>query len=385
MTGTSNSTVSFRAPSEAEWRQLIWDGNGDDGTAQNRADLKNMLLASLQMQHLTVLSGLGCSLSAGGPSMGDLWKHAVGQEPSTAAIQIADTVKYNLEEKNIEKLLSQIEAFLQVFDDPNVDAFLNASKKVILEDCSGFPTVETLGDHKTFLHRLSRRRTRDQRLRVFTTNYDLSFEKAAGEIGSVALDGFSFAVPRHYDPRFFGYDIVRRPRSGDDLSNFLEGVFLLYKLHGSVNWARTAEGAIIEKETPEPAEACLIYPASGKYQQSYTQPHLEAMAQFLVAIREPNTCVVVVGFGFNDDHLAEPLLAAAGTNPHLRLIIVDLFAQANTTGGNKYWTRFSELARHGEDVWFISSSFADFAQLIPDLKALTPADTLMKAIQGATR
>ena len=58
------------------------------------------------------------------------------------------------------------------------------------------------------------------------------------------LDGFSFTAPRRYDPRFFGYDIIRRPRSGDDLGHFLEGVFLLYKLHGSVNWARNADKTI---------------------------------------------------------------------------------------------------------------------------------------------
>jgi hypothetical protein len=199
------------------------------------------------------------------------------------------------------------------------------------------------------------------------------------------LDGFSFATPRYYDPRFFSYDIVRRPRNGDDLGSYLEGVFLLYKLHGSVNWARDDGRTIFEKTAPEPEEACLIYPARGKYQQSFTQPHLESMAQYLAAVREPNTCVLVVGFGFNDDHLAEPLLAAAKSNPHLRLVIVDPDAEAKTASGNGYWTQFSELGVQGEDMWFIAAGFESFAQMIPDLKSLTPADTLMKAIRGVTR
>ena len=256
---------------------------------------------------------------------------------------------------------------------------------MILDKCSGFLPTDKLEAHKTFLHRLSRRRVRDQRLKVFTTNYDLCFERAASELGGVAMDGFSFTTPRYYDPRFFSYDIVRRPRSGDDLGNYLEGVFLLYKLHGSVNWARAEGGAIFEKEHPEPEEACLIYPARGKYQQSFTQPHLECMAQYLAAVREPNTCALVVGFGFNDEHLAEPLLAAARSNPHLRLIIVAPHSQANTANGNEYWKQFAELGGHGEDVWFIETGFEDFAQMIPDLKSLTPADTLMKAVQRVTR
>jgi len=152
-----------------------------------------------------------------------------------------------------------------------------------------------------------------------------------------------------------------------------------------VNWARDDSGTIFEKEKPEPEEACLIYPARGKYQQSFTQPHLESMAQYLAAVREPNTCVLIVGFGFNDNHLAEPLLAAARSNPHLRLVIVDPKAEANAKNSNGYWKQFFELGNCGEDIWFITAGFEDFARMIPDLKSLPPADTLMKAIQEVTR
>jgi hypothetical protein len=382
---------AFRASGTTEWRGLSADGESDkerqDEVRKARDELKNMLLASLQMQHLVALAGLGCSLSAGGPSMQDLWNGAVGEKPTDEAKATAEKVHYKLTDANIEVLLSRVEAFLQLNEGDNAVDFLNSSKQVILKKCSAFLDPGKLDPHKTFLHRLSRRRARDQRLQVFTTNYDLCFERAAGELGGVALDGFSFTAPRRYDPRFFAYDIIRRPRSGDDLGNYLEGVFLLYKLHGSVNWARGEDGAIHEKNNPTPTEACLIYPATGKYQQSFVQPHLESMAQYLAAVREPNTCLLLVGFGFNDDHLAEPLLAAVQSNPHLRLIIVDPGAdeKIKDVSGNRFWRQFSELGGRGEDVWFIKASFEDFAQMIPDLKSLTPADTLMKAIKGVTR
>jgi len=380
---------AFRVPGAVDWRPLAEPVDGDDAQTKqirsNKEELNSALLASLQMQHLVVLTGSGSSLSAGGPSMQALWNGAVGEQPTTRAKETAARVHHDLKDQNIEAFLSRIEAFLYVEDDVEVTAFLNASKKVILEKCSEFLKAEKLDAHKTFLHRLSRRRVRDQRLKIFTTNYDLCFERAAGEVGGVTLDGFSFTAPRRYDPRYFSYDIIRRPRSGDDLGNYLEGVFLLYKLHGSVNWARTGDGAILEKAQPEPQETCLIYPAMGKYQQSFTQPHLESMAQYLGAVREPNTCVMVVGFGFNDDHLAEPLLAAARSNPYLRLIVVDPDSEAKTASGNPYWTQFAQLGVRGEDIWFIAAGFTDFAQMIPDLKSLTPADTLVKAIQGVRR
>lgn len=383
--------TAFRAPGHDDWRELSTASSSEEEDAKKagkaREDIKNMLLASLQMQHLVVLAGCGCSLSAGGPSMNDLWIGAVGKEPTKAAVRTAQRVHHDLTDTNIEKFLSQIEAYLQVNEVRTIKRYLNSCKQAILTKCSSFLRPENLGAHKTFLHRLSRRRVRDQRLKVFTTNYDLCFERAASELGGVALDGFSFTAPRRYDPRYFGYDIIRRPRGGDDLGQYLEGVFLLYKLHGSVNWARDNAGAISEKETPAPEETCLIYPASGKYRQSFGQPHLESMAQYLAAVREPNTCLLVVGFGFNDDHIAEPLLAAARSNPHLRVIIGDpkVDEKAKDATGNRYWPQFFELARRGEDVWFIKASFTDLAQMIPDLKSLTPAESLVKAVKGVAR
>lgn len=380
---------AFRTPGSDDWRELVAE-SADDKNQQEEArkakdELKNALLASLQMQHLVVLAGSGCSRSADGPSMQDLWNGAVGEEPTDGARETAEKVNHDLEDKNIEAFLSRVEAFLQVNQDVAVSTFLNSSKQVILERCSKFLDPGKLTDHETFLHRLSRRGGRAQRLKVFTTNYDLCFERAAAALGGVALDGFSFTAPRRYDPRFFSYDIIRRPRSGDDLGQYLEGVFLLYKLHGSVNWAKGEDGTICEKDKPTPAEACLIYPAQGKYQQSFVQPHLESMAQYLAAVREPNTCLLTVGFGFNDDHLAEPLLAAVQSNPHVRVIVVDPEAQKNEESANRHWKRLFDLSRRGEDVWFVNASFGEFAQMIPDLKSLPPADTLMKAIKGATR
>jgi len=387
--GQETIASAYRTPGSGDWRALApEDRNGENAQAEVRNakdELKNMLLSSLQLQHLVVLAGSGCSRSAGGPSMLDLWNGAVGEKPTAGARETAGKVNHDIEDKNIEAFLSRVEAFLQVNDDQVVSGFLKSSKQVILDRCSNFLGSATLNGHETFLHRLSRRRVRDQRLKVFTTNYDLCFERAAAALGGVALDGFSFTSPRRYDPRFFGYDIIRRPRSGDDLGQYLEGVFLLYKLHGSVNWAKGEEGTIRENDKPTPAEACLIYPARGKYQQSFVQPHLESMAQYLAAVREPNTCLLTVGFGFNDDHLTEPLLAAVQSNPHLRLIVVDPGAHTNEKAENGHWKRLFELSGRGEDVWFINASFGEFAQMVPDLKSLTLADTLMKAIKGVTR
>ncbi|UZG43719.1 SIR2 family protein [Caldimonas thermodepolymerans] len=378
--------ASFKPPRPSEWKSLQPEEDNEESekrARQNQDELHNVLLSSLQMQHLVVLAGSGCSVGAGGPRMSDLWNEIVGANPEDDVREVIDNVGYDIKQENIEALLSRIEASLALNEDKALSAFLHNSKQKILNKCSGFlANEEKLEAHKTFVHRLSRRRARDQRLKIFTTNYDLCFESAAGALGIVVIDGFSFSYPRRFDPRFFDQDIVRRPRNGSESATYLEGVFLLYKLHGSVNWANKGNGNVVQEASPEPHEACLIYPAAGKYQQSFRQPHLELMAQYMASVREPNTCIIVTGFGFNDDHLSEPLMSAVNSNPHLRLIVVDPSAKERLVDGNEHWRRLGKLNEQGEDVWLISADFNQFAQLIPDLRSLSPADALVKAIRG---
>lgn len=400
----------FFGPDFTEWKELNpVIPPGTDSTEEQRIvaaakaakeEVKNFLLSSLQMQHVVVLAGSGTSLGkiTGGPSMWNLWDYCVHSNPgdlfdkgkiSDLASKVMKEINYDIsaDKDNIEALLSRCEAYLQVKTSADVTTFITESKKMILKMCSEFidPANEKqLAAHRTFLHRLSRRRVRDSRLKLFTTNYDLCFETAAGKQGLVVLDGFSFTQPRQFDPRFFLYDIVRRPTTGDEVGTPLEGVFHIYKLHGSVNWSRKTENEIEVKTNPSPDSACLIYPAKGKYQQSYVQPHLELVSQYFSVLREPNTCLIVVGFGFNDDHLSEPILAAVRTNPHLRLIIVNPSAEDITsrpTEKNKYWEALFNLAKQGEDVWLINAYFGDFAEIIPDLKSLTPAQRLTRDIK----
>jgi SIR2-like domain len=393
------------------WKDLtaeIPEGAEADATAKliqeaktNRAVLKSFLLSSLQMQHVVVLAGSGTSMgAANGPSMATLWDFCVNSNPDSGKgvtrtwTDLAKTVMTAVgfdaatDHGNIEALLSRCEAHVQLKDDADVSLFLGESKQQILNKCSQFidsQKPEQLAAHCTFLRRLSRRRVRDSRLKLFTTNYDICFELAAGKQNLVAIDGFSFTQPREFDPRFFLYDIVRRPSSGDEAGTPLEGVFHIYKLHGSVNWARK-NGTIEVDANPGAAAACLIYPAKGKYQQSYVQPHLELIAQYFSALREPNTCLIVAGFGFNDDHLSEPILAAVRTNPHLRLIVVNQSAQDLTdgvrNGENQFLTRLFELAKQDGDICFLNADFGEFADLIPDLRSLTPAERLTRDIKA---
>jgi hypothetical protein len=279
---------------------------------------------------------------------------------------------------NIEELLSRCDALLQLRDEKKVQEFRKAAVQTILDTCRKEAPPEKLTAHKTFLHKLARRRARDSRFKLFTTNYDLCFENAAGELGLVPIDGFSYSYPRRFDPRYFEYDIVRRGEAAES-TTFVPGVFQYFKLHGSVSWATKGGYTTIQPDVGAD-DASIIYPARAKFQRSYEQPHLELMARYLSSLREPNSSLVVVGCGFNDDHLAKPIFAALETNPHFRMIVVDPSAEQLLSGSDPHWQHLNELAGRS-DLAILNVSFERFAELVPDLRALTPQQELARAVQ----
>jgi len=365
---------------------------------ENKSQFHDILLRSLQLPNLSFFAGSGTSLAeVGGPSMWDLWVHSMLLEPaaiqgepdfrvlSPVASDVCTKVKYQeFENPNIEYFLSQCDAYLSFHEDEEVSSFLNEVKGKILNMCQSFILNRgcDLTAYKMLLQKMARRRVRDPRLKVFTTNYDMTFETSASELGMMVVDGLSYTGKRKFDGKYFNYDVVTRDENEQE---FVEGVFQLYKIHGSVSWSRN-ENSIFEDNNPTPESACLIYPAKGKYQQAFLQPHLELLSRFLDSLRKKNCCLVISGFGFNDDHLSEPIYSAIKSNPSMKLIIADYKCASHIenngeNGSSKYWKLFQELSQNGYDIYFVNASFKDFSSLIPNLKALTAADQLAKMIK----
>jgi hypothetical protein len=394
---SENSLLLLNDPSENENRPL----NDDEKKrlTQTKQHLNDILFKSLQLPNLTFFAGSGTSLAeVNGPSMWDLWRKSMWVEPASEegqanfkkidaeAKKVMSLVRYTEEiNPNIEHFLSQCDAYLLFNENDVVQTFLIKVKKIILYECSSFIDLPSsdISAYESLLQKLARRRVRDPRLKVFTTNYDMCFETAASNLGMMVVDGFSYTRKRRFDGSYFNYDVVRRESESHE---FVEGVMHLYKLHGSVSWVRDA-GDIVESSSPSPEEAVLIYPAKGKYQQAFIQPHLELLSRFLEFLRKPNTCLIMAGFGFNDDHLSEPIISAIKSNPSLKLIVADYKAASHinnpSSETSRYWGDLAQLAYQGYDIHFVNSSFSDFVSLIPHLRALTPAEQLAKAVKQA--
>jgi len=201
----------------------------------------------------------------------------------------------------------------------DVQDFISKTESLIVAKCRFVTDTVGLPVHEAFFRRVARRPTRQPRLKLFTTNYDLCLETAASHARFVVVDGFSHTQPQEFDGTYFNYDFVRRERDRE-VPEYIPNVFHLYKMHGSVEWEKKGNQVV---KMPTAERPLLIYPRYGKFESSYEQPFLEMMSRFQVSLREPNTGLLVVGFGFNDRHVSQPLLSAIESNIGLKVIIVD--------------------------------------------------------------
>jgi len=299
--------------------------------------------------------------------MADLWKaaEAAGGERFAA---ILERVRYDsaANAMNVEALLSQCHMFSNFTKDQEVEAFVAQVESVLVKRCRFVQPESTLSAHEALLRKTARRPTQLPRMRLFTTNYDLCFEVAASRARFVAIDGFSHTSPQEFDGLNYSYDIVRRG-TGRDTPDYVSNVFHLYKLHGSVDWEHSGAGQVVR--SAEPSKPLLIYPRSSKFESSYDQPFLEMMSRFQLALREPNCALIVIGFGFGDRHIEQPILSALRSNVSMRAIVVDPIVKSAPRPAHVEMVR---LIDGGDSrVTLVAGNFEDFVQELPDLVAIT--------------
>lgn len=355
-TSPDSAEPSVRVPGEKQW-QPITDSEGRAWSV-----FESVGLASYRSENLVVLLGLGTSLglkgrSGNAPTMSDLFNRVKILDGYDSAAVLAPSA---VEAGDVEALLSACQMHVGLTDDEVTKRFLNAAEAVVLRACSFVDDTTDLGTHEAFLRKVGRRATRLARTKVFTTNYDLAIERAAYATRFTLLDGFGPTAGGLFDGGNFDLDVVRR--APDGTLQLAPNVVQLYKLHGSVDWDETTDGV---RRDPSPGNPVLIYPSSMKYQQSYRPPYLESMARFQMTLRQPETTVIVAGFGFNDAHVAGPLLSAVRSNVSLRLIVVDPVLRDTKNESLLTLTRLSDA--RDERILLVAGTFAEFTARLPDM------------------
>jgi hypothetical protein len=376
------------------------DAEGKVSERGSREDIDSALINALSASNFSTLTGAGASLCARNPdgqpqapTMTDLW-NAVAQ--TVGAVEFAAIcAKFpnaNIND-NIEKLLSLCKVYLELNEtaaqnDENVEAvrtFVSQAEGCILKRVDFISDHTALPAHEAYVRKIGRRGFRKARAKLFTTNYDLSLEEAARRLRFTIIDGFSHSLDQVYDRQHFELDIVRRDATKEG-PDYIPNVFQLYKLHGSTDW-RKIGSEVVRSRDNDRGKPVLIYPRSSKYQEAFEPPYLDMMGAFQAALREPDTALIVAGFGFNDDHLSRPVFSALESNLSLRLVICDpSFIQsendlrgvapappaqsipAGAGHANPFISKIMALATAGDPrIHLINGRFDDLADALPDL------------------
>jgi len=153
-------------------------------------------------------------------------------------------------------------------------------------------------------------------IELFTVNYDLLLETALENLGVPYFDGFIGTLRA----RFHTELVEGKPGSDRE---WMPAFFVrLWKLHGSVNWARQADQQIVRLGQPVPeGDAAAIYPSDTKYEESRRVPFVVLQDRLRRALHEPETLVLIAGYSFGDKHLNELLFDAASKRERSEFVV----------------------------------------------------------------
>jgi len=293
------------------------------------------------------------------------------------------------DDPNLEFLLSRAKTaseFLPDADSKLEALLLEEAEKVIRSAVNFIVPGTDLSVHEVFLRRIARRTARRSRIKLFTTNYDLCFETAARRAGFIVVDGFAFGADAIFQSDQFSFDVVRRVE-GEERSDYIENLFHLYKLHGSVDWEMDElTGRIVKR--PNSEKPILIYPRSTKYEMAFSQPYVEMMGNFQASLRNSNTTLLVLGFGFNDKHIVEPIISAARSNLSFNVIVVDPGIVAKSSREhelhNEYVSTLLNFIDNGDGrLALVEAKFEEIVPFIPDLMAETDLERHLGRVRNS--
>lgn len=384
----NNSKVAYD-DSDSDDIKVFIDGKEHDfkESTDNRIDYaiatkRNKYSQTLnnQFENLLLLTGAGSSIGWGvdgklGKSMAELWDDAENLLTIEVFAKLLAKIGYNetWEDgsiiKNLEKVLSMATPAIPYVPKEEIDIedCVTRIKDFIKTACQ--LSLPENSPHTLLLNKITKRKVTLPRFKLFTLNYDLMFEQAACESNFVIIDGFSFSQPRVFSGRNYDFDIVSRNQSRvKEEDNFIQKVFHLYKLHGSVNWEKE-ENRVVQKESPE--NPLMIYPHQSKYESSYEQPYFEMMSRFQSNLRKENVFLITVGFSFGDKHIVTAIIEALEQNPSFQLMIVN----RGIDESNENLKPFIEAANKYSNISIVSEMFEDFAKHYPDLKSYSQENT----------
>lgn len=224
-----------------------------------------------------IIWGSGATIGYGLPSMDSLneilkSKHSFFNKTNTNLEEELGKSKY---EKHLPKIRKTIWEAIEEKD------------KIVLENMLHKP--ETFKGIKCLVEKFLD--SHPNMLNIITTNYDRVLENVLSLNNIAFTDGFSGRNLSLFDEDSFLFSKVPK-----NLHSFVN----IIKVHGSLNWFNI-NGDIRYYPTLSD-EPEIIPPGKNKYRQAYSEPYRN-LIQIADKIIKNSKSLLVVGFGFNDEHL----------------------------------------------------------------------------------
>lgn len=141
-------------------------------------------------------------------------------------------------------------------------------------------------------------------LEVFTTNYDILYERAF-EIARVPFfDGFVGTVNPFFYPESIDDDLLQTPRW-----------IRLWKIHGSINWSIKDDivgKRVVRTNSNESGE--MILPSHRKYDESRKEPYTSYMDRLARILNYEHSILITCGYSFSDEHINAIVYGALDNN-----------------------------------------------------------------------
>ena len=169
-------------------------------------------------------------------------------------------------------------------------------------------------------HANSRQVTKN--INIFTTNYDLFIEKSLDELmkyeSFVFNDGGNGYFNRILDSANYNKSVAYRGLN-DNYLNELPTLSLI-KPHGSMNWEREQEDNILIRQSVV-ENPVVVKPTGLEGQETFLNNHFHDMLRvFQLELDKPQSILIVIGFSFQDKHIAK-MLNRSLKNPELNVFI----------------------------------------------------------------
>lgn len=414
----------------------VGDLLGGKPAKESRQRLQALIAEWLRMENLVVLTGAGTSVSSGGKTMVNL-ENAVLETLKFSA-KVPRSIRGLIDER-LAEVPSSVGRTVLGFEDwlsylvnghflgaapdspfkgiqwkgtasPEQDElswFVERIGNAILAECAlTLPDIDTttadqgkIAPHVPFLAKLVARDSNLGRAHLFTLNYDTLFEQACELLGIQYFDGFTGRADARFDPSVYGLDIYYPGDVSEGRVRRFDKFLHFYKLHGSIHWqlrdnevrARHPNLAVFENycnfSTEKKAEVldkltagrpvAGILPTANKYAQTLTMPFAHLFRALQMRLSTPQTFLLVLGYGFGDEHVTR-ILETALMNPSLVMLVVEPNPDSPTIERVR---RYKELGKrafvltvtreaHAENR-FKFATFDDFARsVMPDVQWL---------------